>query len=241
MSSQHSDGQASAEKLLQTMQSLYGQQHTFQQVDCKTFRHLDQGFYRQSQKLLEKLGFRQIADIEDVTISQTNPAHRTFIRVLLSGDRTTVGACYQFPLSWLVRLFQWIGLAPKGGKVIDLESELSNGNFLITTNTLKMDTTADIPGIHRQQFPHNTSAEQLLNCHREKLREFNKQKIQPLKMNNYQEIEAAQHRLQAIKNNYRASVGFVTDADIDQTAKPHQQQAAETLKQALRDMQSTAE
>jgi hypothetical protein len=241
MSNEHSENQASAERLLQTMQSLYEQQHVFQQVDCKTFRKLDQAFYRQSQKTLEKLGFRQIADIEDVTVSRTNPAHRTFIRVLLSGDRTTVGGCYQFPLSWLVRLFQRLGLAPKGGKAIDFESELSNGTFLVTTNTLEMDTTVDIPGVQRQQFPHNTSAENLLARHREKLRELGKQRIQPLKMNSYQDIEAAQHRLQAIKNNYRASVGFVTDADIDQTATDRQRQAAETLKQAVRDVRSAAD
>jgi hypothetical protein len=239
MSNGHSENQASAEKLLQTMQSLYGQQHTFQQVDGKTFRNLDQAFYRQTQKLLEKLGFRLSADIEDVTVSQTNPAHRTFIRILLSGDRTTVGACYQFPLSWLVRLFQWLGLAPKGG-TIDFESELSNGSFLVTSNTLEKDTTADIPKVHRQQFPHNTSAAQLFTHHRGKLRELGKQGIQPLKMNNYQDIEAAQHRLQAIKNNYRASVGFVTDEDIDQTATDRQRQAAETLKQAMRDVRSLA-
>ncbi|MBW4694060.1 MAG: hypothetical protein KME27_20125 [Lyngbya sp. HA4199-MV5] len=241
MSNEHLENQASAEKLLQTMQSLYGQQHTFQQVDGKTFRNLDQAFYRQTQTMLEKLGFRSIADIEDVTVSQTNPAHHTFIRILLSGDRTTVGACYQFPLSWLVRLLQWIGLAPKGGKAIDFESELSNGSFLVTSNTLEMDTTADIPNVHRQQLPHNTPAEQLLTRHREKLREFGKQGIQPLKVNNYHEIEAAQHRLQAIKNNYRASVGFVTDDDIDQTATDRQRQAAETLKQAMRDVRSSAD
>ncbi|MBW4473102.1 MAG: hypothetical protein KME45_22395 [Stenomitos rutilans HA7619-LM2] len=241
MSNEHSENQASAEKLLQTMQSLYGQPHIFQQVDCKTFHNLNQAFYRQSQKALEKLGFRQIADIEDVTVSRTNPAHRTFIRVLLSGDRTTVGACYQFPLSWLVRLFQWFGLAPKGGKAIDFETELSNSSFLITSNTLEMDTTADIPNVQRQQLPHNTPIEPLLRRHREKLRVLGKQGIQPLKMNSYQDIEAAQHRLQAIKNNYRASVGFVTDADIDQTATDRQQQAAETLKQAVRDVQTSAE
>jgi hypothetical protein len=241
MSNEQFRKQEPAQKLLKTMQALYTNQHTFQPVDCKTFRHVDQKFYQHTQKMLEKLGFRQIADIEDVTVSQTKISHRTFIRVLLSSDRTTMGACYQFPLSWLVRLFQWIGLAPKGGKVIDLESELSDGSFLVTTNTLEMDTTTDIPGIYRQQFPHTTLAEQLLIRHCEKLRELSKQGIQPVRMNNYEEIEAAQHRLQAIKSAYRASVGFVTDDDIDRTARKHQQQAAETLKQAVRDARSSAE
>ena len=144
MSNEQFREQELAQKLLKTMQALYTDQHTFQHVDCKTFRHVDQKFYQHTQKMLEKLGFRQIADIEDVTVSQTKISHRTFIRVLLSSDRTIMGACYQFPLSWLVRLFQWIGLAPKGGKVIDLESELSDGSFLVTTNTLEMDTTTDI-------------------------------------------------------------------------------------------------
>ncbi|MBL1178694.1 hypothetical protein [Pantanalinema sp. GBBB05] len=241
MSNEPSTEQKLAQKLLQTVQALYTDQHTFQQVDCNTFRHLDQKFYQQAQKNLEKLGFRHITDIEDVTVTQTNPAHHTFIRVLLSGDRTMVSACYHFPLSWLVRLLQWVGLAPKGGKVIDLESELSDGSFLVTANTLGLDTMADVPGIYRQQLPHNTSAEQLLTRHREKLRELSQAGIQPVKVNNYEEIEAAQHRLQAIKSGYRASVGFVTDEDIDRTARTDQQQTAETLKQALRDLRSSAE
>ncbi|MBD2096396.1 hypothetical protein H6F90_14740 [Trichocoleus sp. FACHB-591] len=241
MSNEKPTDQELAQKLLQTMQELYTDRHTFQQVDCKMFRHVNQAFYRRTQKALENLGFRQIADIEDVTISQTNPAHRTFVRVLLSSDRTTVGACYHFPLSWLVRLLQWIGLAPKGGKAIDLESELLDGSFLVTTNTLEIDTTGGIPNIHRQQFPHNTSAEQLLTHHCETLRKLSQQGIQPVKVNNYEEIEAAQHRLQALKSGYRASVGFVTDEDIDRTARSHQQQAAEVLKQSLRDMRSPSE
>jgi hypothetical protein len=230
-----------AQQLLQTMQGLYTQQHTFRQVNCKSFRQVDQGFYRRTQKTLEKLGFRQIADIEDVTVSKTNPAQRTFIRIFLSSDRTTVGACYHIPLSWLVRLLQWVGLAPKGGKAIDLESELSNGKFLVTTNTLEMDTTTDIPGIHRQQLPHNTPIDRLLSRHREQLRKLCVGGVQPIKVSNYEEIEAAQHRLQAIKSSYRASVGFVTDGDIDRTARGHQQQAAEILKKTLRDMRSPTE
>lgn len=225
-----------AQELLNTMQSIYVPQHTFQPVDAKTFRKVDQKYYQRTQTTLEKLGFHKIADIEDVTVTQVNPANRTFIRVFLNSDRTIVGACYHFPLSWLVRLFQWIGLAPRGGKVIDLETELSDGSFVVTSNSLEMDTTADVPGVHRQQFPHNTTAEILLQQHRTKLRAFIQQGIQPLRQNNYAEIEAAQHRLQAIKSGYRTSVGFVTDEDIDRTANSHQKEAAEVLKKALQDI-----
>ena len=226
-----------AQELLQAMQSLYVPQHTFQQVDGKTFRKVDQKHYQRTQIILEKLGFRRVADIEDITVTQSNPANRTFIRVFLSSDRTIVSACYHFPLAWLVRLLQWVGLAPCGGKVIDLETELSDGSFIVTSNTQEMDTTADIPGVHRQQFPHNTTAETLLSQHRAKLREFVQRGIQPLKQNNYAEIEAAQHRLQAIKSGYRASVGFVTNEDIDRTANRRQQEAVEVLKNALQDIQ----
>lgn len=142
-------------------------------------------------------------------------------------------------MAWLVRLLQWFGLAPRGGKVIDLESELSDGSFVVTSNTLEMDTTADIPGVHRQQFSHDTTAETLLSQHRTKLRELSRQGIQPLKHTTYAEIEAAQHRLQAIKSGYRATAGFVLPEDIDRTANERQQEAAEILKSALQDIRQT--
>jgi hypothetical protein len=230
-----------AQQLLDTMRSLYQPQHTFQAVDAKTFRHLDLQFYHRTQKTFEQLGWQKIADIEDVTVTQVNPKGRTFIRVFLSGDRTLVGACYHFPLGWLVRLLQWVGLAPKGGKVIDLETELNDGSFVVTSNSLEMDTTADVPGVWRQQLPHYAGVDILLQRHRAKVQELSRQDIRPIQLNNYSEIEASQHRLQAIKSGYRAEVGYLTDEDIDRTAKDHQQQAAATLKQALQEIHRNAE
>jgi hypothetical protein len=238
MSNQNPKKQVPGQELMQMMQEIYGDLHTYQQVDCKTFRHLDQKFYQNTQKILETLGFRCIADIEDVTLSQTEPFRRLFIRVLLSNDGTTTGSCYHFAGSWLQRIFRWLGLLYKGDKQIALESELSDGSFLVTGNTLGMGL-APVPSVNEQQFPYNTSIETLWTRHREKLLEYSQQRIHPVKVNNYDEIEAAQHRLQMIKNNYRQSVGFLTEADIDKGVMPHQREAAEILKQSIRDMKSS--
>ncbi|NET09620.1 MAG: hypothetical protein F6K16_33935 [Symploca sp. SIO2B6] len=170
-------------------------------------------------------------------VDNPKPKDSTFIRLCLSQDGCVLGACYHYPLSWLVRLLQFIGLMPKGGQVIDFESELSDGSFVVTSNCLEMETTADIPNIHRHLFLHNTSALELLNHHKQTLKEFHSQGIIPVPMYSYEDMEAAQHRLQAIKNGYRASVGFVMDEDIDNAAGKHYREEAEILKQALKEIQ----
>jgi hypothetical protein len=230
--------------LLQSMQSLYGEPHVFRQVDPKQFPWVKHKFYNQSQGQLEQLGFQKIADLEDVTVNQTNPQKsRTFIRAMVGDTGTVLAGIYHFPShvsSLMTRALLFLLRISRHSYIVDFETEFANGVFLVTSNTeMASAIQMDVPELQQHFFPKHTSVEDLYKSHRAMLNQIIKNSgAQPLSINTFEELEASQHRLQALKNGYRQSVGFLTAEDIDRTSAGRFDQAAEVMKQALEQTQA---
>ncbi|OJJ26353.1 hypothetical protein BI308_07005 [Roseofilum reptotaenium AO1-A] len=236
--SHSTDVNQAAEELLDYHKKIYSQQHEFVQVDAQDFSHLDLKFYQQTQRQLERLGFEKLADMEDVTISKANRSQpRILIRVMLSRDRRTVAGIFHFPLPLLVKALQAIGLAPKGGKTIDLESEFEDGTFLTTSNTQGFDNSSPFPKIERQQLPGTASISELVRAHRIRVRDLNPH-TPALIIRNFDQAIAMQHRLESLKNSHKEAQGYLTREDIQRQAKKGQEAAAEVLGDALDDLKA---
>lgn len=221
-------------KLVDFQTKLYSQPHEFVQVDAQNFSHLDLKFYNRAQRQLERLGFEKLADIEDVTVCEANRKQpRILIRTMLSRDRRTVAGIYHFP-SAQSKVFQAIGLAPKGSKVVELESEFEGGRFLITGNTQGLNTTP-FAKIEDQQFPRETSISELVRAHRIRVRDLNPH-TPALILRNFDQVIAMANRLQALKNKHKQAQGYLTRDDIKRHAKQGQEGAAEALANALEDL-----
>lgn len=232
--------QESVQTLLQSMEKIYTSQHVFRQVDPQQFPGVNIKFYDQSQAQLEKLGFKKIADIEDVTINQTNPPKtRTFIRTMIGTSGTVAAGIYHIPShasSLLTKILLFVMRVKRNHFIIDLETEFTNGVFLLTSNAkMAAAIQMDIPEWHQYFSPEDTSLETLYQSHQLRITQIMERTgAQPLSMQTWEDMEAFQHRLQSLKNSYRQSVGFLTAEDIDHISDGKFDQAATTMKQALR-------
>ncbi|MEO6436544.1 MAG: hypothetical protein ABIP55_12405 [Tepidisphaeraceae bacterium] len=228
-----------ADQILTTQKALYSGLHEFRQADPREFRGADLAFYDNTQKYLERQGFRALGDVEDVTATREFPQMRSFLRVL-SGDAGAVtAAVYHVNLRGLFRLMQFFGAVPKQLKIIDLETELSDGTFLVTCNFKGADTTGPVPRITRFQYSSETTAEELLRLHREQVEQARRRDaaVVPVLARTLEEVLASQNRLQEIKNAHKQKMGFMDSKELESIAgqwTPQVQEVADEIERRKR-------
>jgi hypothetical protein len=190
------------QRKLYSQEHLYAsQQHRYIPVNESAMRRLDMEFYTHVTKSMKQLQFRDLGNVIDITSNAATPWAYTVLRVFLSGDGTTVGAAYHVKLNGLYRMLQLVGVLSRHMKVIDLESELSDGTFIVTANTRECDLTLAVPGVDRRQFSWNTSTDELVSAHRQHVREVlaSRPGLSLIRYNNLQEALAAQERQRILK------------------------------------------
>lgn len=205
-----------ARKIVATSKAIYSAPHEVVEVRASTFRDLDHRFYDATRVELEALGFRFLADIEDLTLSRQFPSMRTFIRSLTGDQGTISAAIYQLKFRGFYRILQLAGLLARRPFFVDFETEFSDGTFLATSNTAETDLNSAVPEIHRYRLAQAAPVAQLLAVHREQL-ELRRQKgLIPTRVSSLAEARALQDRLQQAKNRHKHGLGYV---DAEMTAK----------------------
>ena len=191
---------------------VFSGRHQFQIVTPLAFPGKRLGFYESTQRFLEGQGFRWLGDIEDLTLTETHPNMRTFIRCMISADGTISGGIYDVELKGWMRLLQLIGLLPRKLQVLDLETEFNDGTYLCTSNSKGLDQLDAPPSIRKIQYPQHTDLMDLLNVHRGVLAQWTAQDPEylPLRISSLEEGLEAQHRMQDLQNSFRKQVGLLT-------------------------------
>jgi hypothetical protein len=110
-----------AEKLEARLKPMMVERFEYVPTRPEQFAHLDLAFYDNARRHLEGAGYTFLADEENITLKM-DAGERTFLRVLVGREQTTVAFLYHFK----VRAF-----AGKDAKVMDLESWFSNGQFVV--------------------------------------------------------------------------------------------------------------
>ena len=215
------DPKDAADDIIRMQKALYSEPHEFRIVQPSEFRDVDHDFYDRIQKYFQQeQQFRHVADIEDVTATKEFPKMRTFLRVMLGDSGATQLACYHLKMRGYFRLLQIIGVLPKNVKTIDLETEMSDGSFIVTANAEGVDTTGAVPRVARFLHPRDTPPADLLKMHREQVQQacIREPSLQPVRVNTLEDVIASQHRLQAIKNAHKASMGYMDAKELRQIA-----------------------
>jgi hypothetical protein len=172
----------------------YPAQHEFRLVDPRQFLHLDHEFYNASRELLESQRFRFVGDIEDITYSYSNPQYKIFVRNMLSEDGSIMAGMYHLKMNFLQNM-----------KILDLETEFSDGTFLMTSNASTAGWVSWPPQIKAEFLPGKTSFPDLFNRHQYKLSELSyshPEKVS-LKLTTIQDVIASQNRMNVIKYQFR--------------------------------------
>jgi hypothetical protein len=221
----HAHNRQIAAKLLADQFTLYSTDHDYQPVDLTGFPNLDPNFYADYQKQLSAQDLHLVADIEDVTLSGVYPALRTCMR-LMADSEGSLTAC----LAYLNKDLQ----------VVELETELSDANFL-RTGFQQTTPIQPFPGIHSAQIPWADGIPALVSTHRQRLQSYltDHPNVVPIKVTTLQQIIDQQHRQQRLKNAIKADQRFLTREDLQRVAnaKPDRQQAAEVLADHVESLQ----
>ena len=161
--------------------------------------------------------------IDPVTLNRVLPQVRAMLRVMVyRREPVIVAALYSPRVSGFPRVLQWTGAIARNLDTLDLETELSDGRFLVTNNTKQSDTTDAIPGIERDQFDAATPAPTLLDAHRRRLRAelWRDPALRAVEVRGIDQILAQQDRQLAIKAAFRRSRGFITPQEVRRTGGP---------------------
>jgi hypothetical protein len=210
-----------ANNINKVVESAFQPQHEYVEVELRDFDSGSVGYYDQARMRFEALGYRHIFDIEDRTLSAaTKGTHKPMaVRVMLSSDGTAVAAIARFRPTLSVLLISILGGRYRW-RFVELETELSDGTFIQTSNTLGSNKMTPAPEFIRQQYPSATSIEVLHARHSAKVLNHcqGHAGIWPVKLSSKQDILDSQHRVNAITAGFRKSLGGVTAGELKSMA-----------------------
>jgi hypothetical protein len=207
-----------AEAMLEQQKTLYAGKHKYRRVAAQAFEGLDVNYYEKTRTRLETLGFRYLGDVEDLTVASTSNflKMQAVLRIMAGEGGTVTAAVYHVRMFGLPRLLQIVGVLPRKMKVIDLESELTDGRHVCTANTLESDTTAPFPGISKRRYPADTPVEQLIEHHRTHLYDAlaADPDAQPIYVASLEDVLECQNRQERIKAAHKARIGFINETEL---------------------------
>lgn len=188
--------------------------HEYRQALPAEFPGLDLAFYDAHRAWLEEQGFVFIGDRENVTLTRHFPHLRTFIRACVGdGGATLAGVYHVRPGGWMKPIAE-AGAVPDEMKVLEFETELNNGTFITTGNTLDASTAgSNVPGITAHRYPKATPPGELLGAHRAAVRAAlaSSPALKATHCHTADEVIAFQHRMQAMKSAHRQLLGAGND------------------------------
>jgi hypothetical protein len=222
-----------ARQIVESMKRLYSEPYTTVTVSETDFSHLDLSLYRSFRLGMEARGFRYLADLEilEISNSPTSLIARTMTRSMLSESRNIVSDYYQVK----PRIWRRIKLLAKGllnGRFIaaprnfingiktrscvGFETEFDDGSFLITSNAKSAELISVPASIERQFFDYGTSFSLLLDAHNKRLDELlqSRSGVKPITLSSLSDLLQMQKRQQLQKVAHRATVQWVTKAEI---------------------------
>jgi hypothetical protein len=201
---QPADKQEAVESIGEHVKTLSITQFEYVSVKAEDFKHLDLAFYDQGRRHLEALGYRFLDDQENVTLRRRSGIH-TFLRILLSGDQTTMADLYHFVPKFTLRL-----LGAKPAKVLDLETWFSDGHFVCTSNAEMAGKLDSPPAIDALRLPAATTWDMLVEAHQRRVSNYlaNHREAKPVKLSGLADVRRAQDEQQRIKAEFRRRTGL---------------------------------
>ncbi len=211
-----------AKDILATLEATYQPTHHYVRVSPQNFRHLDLAFYDKTAKTLGDKGFRTLADVEDTTITNTpgGVLMPVMVRSMISRDGTIMASLYHPRIRTLgIRLLLWL-LRKLPGKVVDMETECTDGSFVVTTNAAGA-AAIDMPALIASEYlPASANAEAVRVRHAERLTAHLAARpgVTAKVIASHDDLVASQNRMNALKAAYRGQVGGITREELDRLA-----------------------
>jgi cell wall assembly regulator SMI1 len=193
-----------AHSILQSIKANFKRGADYKEVTPAQSAHLSSKFYIDSTERLLKLGFHYTADLEDRVKVKGAHALPPFFRVMSFFDDGIVASFYHIKpkITWPFHASR---------KVIEFETELSDGNIIVST-TAEDEIEYPLPKTISRYVHPGIPLEGLLHKHRSKIRRYQTHKPEAaiVKVRSKKEFIALRQRRQQMIYNHLKSVGWVT-------------------------------
>jgi hypothetical protein len=203
-----------ARDILADIEAAYRPSQDFVNVDPTLFRHLDLRWYDRTSRLLQSKTFEPMANVAD-RAAATRPGATlmpVLLRMLLSKDGTVIVTLSHARMrNPLTRLFVWL-LRQSPGRVVDMETECTDGSFVVTSNAARGHVADLPPGIAAEFLRPSATVHEV--SHRHAARVLAHLAARPgvvaRAASTRGEAFASQHRMDALKAAHRGELNGIT-------------------------------
>ena len=117
-------------------------------------------------------------------------------------------------------------------KTLDLETEYSDGSFLVTSTANCGDMMKSPPMIHSKSLSHKATFQEVLEMHRLRMRVYQEMNpaIRPCSVQTTDGLLAAQNRMQALKAAFRNETGAISKEELEKLSNGHAELAEQLHK-----------
>jgi hypothetical protein len=211
-------------RLRAELDAIYGGEHEYARVTPAAFPDADLAYYDRAGAELEAMGFRRIADVEDLTLSRVYPERRTFLRVFVDEGGAIRAAIYHLRIrSGGMALLSAVGMAPRDLHVVDLVSEVPRGQFIATSNTRGLDKLTAPKEVDIERLEVGASTAQVVSRHRARLTEHARRRgaDAPVPLWTWEDVLASIQRGHVVATKHRQSVGGLSREEVERfTGRP---------------------
>lgn len=203
-----------AEETVQNLESLCDADHQLVPVDGRKFAGVDQQFYDASQSEFESYGFVFLSDIEVIPTKPVKGMTRTFVRLLLSPDRTRVANIFHVRPGFFLRM-----LGAKDARVCGVDTQMSDNSFVCTDNAETCNALDNPPEINGAHLPSTSSVETILSAHANRIEAHGifRANARPVAMQGSEDVLRSMQLQNRIKAAYRQQNGL-SKAELERLA-----------------------
>ena len=168
-------------------------------------------FYNQCQQRFEARGFAFLEDVEVIAGKPNSNFARTFVRVLISPDRTRIASIFHLKPGWMLR-----AIGAKEAKVWGVETQFSNSTFVCTDNAEACNALENAPAINVSHLPAISSVDMVVDAHEKRTvaHAALNSGVVPIRMNSTEDVHRAMELQQQIKAAFRRGHG-ISKAELE--------------------------
>ena len=212
----HRRAQGGGRRLRAELDAIYGGEHEYARVTPAAFPDADLGFYDRASAELGGMGFRRLADVEDLTLSRVYPERRTFLRIFADDGGAIRAAIYHLRVRG-GGFASAMGMLPRDLYVVEVVSEIPQGHFVSTSNTKGLDKLTPPREVESERLDVGAPIVQVIERHRARLGERARRRgaDAPVTMWSWDDVLASIQRGHVVQARHRKAVGGLTREEVE--------------------------
>ncbi|HTJ46560.1 MAG TPA: hypothetical protein VL463_30850 [Kofleriaceae bacterium] len=218
----HRRAESGGKRVRAELDAIYGGEHEYARVSPAAFPDADLAFYDRSAAELEAMGWKRVADVEDLTLSRVYPERRTFLRIFVDNGGAIRAAIYHLRVRG-ASLLAAVGVGPRDLHVFELISESPRGQFLSTSNTKGLDKLTSPKEVEVERLEVGASLAKVVARHRERLTDRARKRgaDAPVTMWTWDDVLASIQRGHAVAAKHRQAIGGLSREEVERfTGRP---------------------